>query len=810
MKKVAIFSTIGGVLLVGIITLIIILCLPKGKAYRTIKVFKTEGTVVVSRDNKEFDAKENMSLKSNDKLLVKEGAKTILKLDNDKFISVMENTTLTLVAEGKKNNTKTKILVSEGGVTVELKSKINKDTESFEIASSNSVMAIRGTKIRFLVSLINNQTKTELSLLEGQTDVYFFKDNKLNKAIFEDTLTKLTYTSDSSTIEKISELIDNKENIQTITKDDMVNTFNVVVEEMTSAEIDSIVDDVNGFDRDNDQLNGTIKFLNNVSELAYGTNPVTAFQPDKEYNGIKYYYTSNLADEFVLFDENTYLDAGSTWYFKAISDDAYRSDPFMVTMKRGSLNVELKLSQSINTISAVSANVVVSIENDPFFNSDLAKTLDMYSQPTNYIICRVKNDSLEQYILGELNYRNKEVVFDKDLFTNSNGKANVEFEYHFDNYDAINPVEQTYTFETELIADNFICYYNPITTQHYFQLQSGAFYSGDLDVMERFNYLFVQYNTNDPTNGSRKEIDDDEDVHEFVLDDGSSIQDYAVNGVYTLRVKSMTSQADDPKTVVSSTDWFNVDLNNYDTTKPTPYLNLAGTNNVITTFNDDGTINIYVDLQYGIEIYPEEERIPLGDYIVRFNKEDGSAPDQYIRGNGRFLKIENLPMDDYIIKQVYAVDKVVDGITYASNISDNSQYISLRTHDIDLNTYSDANGVYNRLSFSATNITSGTVTIITPDGIETEYSSQDADSANYYKDTEYVYVRATYLISIDKDLFNSMYGEDYITDSYAELNDETLGALKQRLKEQHNFEIKGTSSKEYTFKILFKTVGDEL
>ena len=68
-KKIAIFSSIGGVLLIAAIILIIVLCLPKNKGYRSIKVYDVKGTVNVKRDKNTLVASKDMKLKM--KMLLK-------------------------------------------------------------------------------------------------------------------------------------------------------------------------------------------------------------------------------------------------------------------------------------------------------------------------------------------------------------------------------------------------------------------------------------------------------------------------------------------------------------------------------------------------------------------------------------------------------------------------------------------------------------------------------------------------------------------------------------------------------------------
>ena len=91
-KKLILFSSIGGALLIGLTILIICLCLPKSKGYRSLKIFSVVGTVNVIRGNDTLAAQKDMKLKNEDRVEVKEASNTVLKLDNDKFIMVKENT----------------------------------------------------------------------------------------------------------------------------------------------------------------------------------------------------------------------------------------------------------------------------------------------------------------------------------------------------------------------------------------------------------------------------------------------------------------------------------------------------------------------------------------------------------------------------------------------------------------------------------------------------------------------------------------------------------------------------------------------
>ena len=60
-------------------------CKKEEDSYRNIKIVELEGDATITRKEKEYDAYVNMSLRSNDNILVKEASSLILKLDSDKY-----------------------------------------------------------------------------------------------------------------------------------------------------------------------------------------------------------------------------------------------------------------------------------------------------------------------------------------------------------------------------------------------------------------------------------------------------------------------------------------------------------------------------------------------------------------------------------------------------------------------------------------------------------------------------------------------------------------------------------------------------
>ena len=73
-KKIILFSSIGAAILIAAIVLIVCIALPKGKSYRRIKVYDYSGVVNVIRNDDNLNATKNMTLKSEDKVEIKENS----------------------------------------------------------------------------------------------------------------------------------------------------------------------------------------------------------------------------------------------------------------------------------------------------------------------------------------------------------------------------------------------------------------------------------------------------------------------------------------------------------------------------------------------------------------------------------------------------------------------------------------------------------------------------------------------------------------------------------------------------------------
>lgn len=137
---------LGGLLIVIVAVVLIILLGKKEDSYRIIRVTEVTGKVTVNREDLDgLKVKENMNLLSGDEVLTGKGAKMTLRLDEDKYIVVDENTKLLLLAEGTEADSKTRLEVEYGAVFSDIKSKLSENSE-YKVVTPSSTMSVRGTQ----------------------------------------------------------------------------------------------------------------------------------------------------------------------------------------------------------------------------------------------------------------------------------------------------------------------------------------------------------------------------------------------------------------------------------------------------------------------------------------------------------------------------------------------------------------------------------------------------------------------------------------------------------------------------------------
>lgn len=192
-KKQKIIIAAASVVIVMIVGIMVLLW-SRQDSYRVIKIFSLDGNASVTRVKLgELEAYENMLLDSGDIVRLDAGTMT-LKLDDDKYVYVEEQTEFQLEASGNSKNSKTKIKLNRGAITNELQNKLSGES-SYEINTQNSTMSVRGTVYRVEVYTDEHGVVyTKVSIFEGSVAV---------RLVYQDG----TVAADEKIIEKGKEVI---------------------------------------------------------------------------------------------------------------------------------------------------------------------------------------------------------------------------------------------------------------------------------------------------------------------------------------------------------------------------------------------------------------------------------------------------------------------------------------------------------------------------------------------------------------------------------------------------------------------------
>lgn len=163
----------GAVAVVGGIAAAVILNIGGTNAFRNITVLDTLGSISVFREaiNDTMEAYVDMNLESGDQVSVGPASELDLKLDDDKYVYVEENTEMYLQSEGDSENSKTVIYLTEGATLHKLDTKLNENS-TYEIRTPNATMAIRGTITWARVYKgADGEVHSDFQVYEGKTEL---------------------------------------------------------------------------------------------------------------------------------------------------------------------------------------------------------------------------------------------------------------------------------------------------------------------------------------------------------------------------------------------------------------------------------------------------------------------------------------------------------------------------------------------------------------------------------------------------------------------------------------------------------------
>ncbi len=148
-------------MLLSVLTLLLAVFLllgcKKEEVYRNIRITEITGGAVVNREGKEgLKAYVNMNLQSADELITEKGAKVTLRLDDDKYIIVDEDSKLVLIAGGTEEDSTTRIELEYGAVFSDIREKLS-DKSGYEVVTPSSVMSVRGTQFEVVYREIKDE-----------------------------------------------------------------------------------------------------------------------------------------------------------------------------------------------------------------------------------------------------------------------------------------------------------------------------------------------------------------------------------------------------------------------------------------------------------------------------------------------------------------------------------------------------------------------------------------------------------------------------------------------------------------------------
>lgn len=140
----------------------------KEEAYRNIKVMSINGSATVERASVgTLDAYADMKLENGDRLSVDGSSSLTLSMDDNKYAMLEPGASLTLEADGTKENSRTVIHLEAGAVMNYLSEKLSEGS-SYEVTVPNSTMAVRGTVFRVaIVYDENGESYTTVQVFEG-------------------------------------------------------------------------------------------------------------------------------------------------------------------------------------------------------------------------------------------------------------------------------------------------------------------------------------------------------------------------------------------------------------------------------------------------------------------------------------------------------------------------------------------------------------------------------------------------------------------------------------------------------------------
>lgn len=185
-----------GLVAIGVVCFLLLW--EKEEAYRNIRVVEVVGEATVQREEiPDLKVYENMNLQSGDVVYTGEKSKVTLRLDDDKYVVVDENSKLVLQAEGTAEDSKTSITLEYGALFIDIKNKLSEDSE-FIVVAPHSVASVRGTQFEVVYRELKDGERNivdrvmKVLVFEGKVSVKpeGSAEKRITKAGFMEVLTE--------------------------------------------------------------------------------------------------------------------------------------------------------------------------------------------------------------------------------------------------------------------------------------------------------------------------------------------------------------------------------------------------------------------------------------------------------------------------------------------------------------------------------------------------------------------------------------------------------------------------------------------
>ena len=174
----------AAVIALALITLAGVFMINSGKKEsRRSTVLEISGTCTVERGGKVIDATAGMQLFSEDILVVAKGSSTRIRIDEDKFIYLDENSRLDLLMTGTAEESRTTAFLECGSMLTEVKRKLSAGS-SYAVVTPNTSMDIHGTKtLTEVYEDVLGAIKNSAAVVEGQVSFKTIQKDKTGKPV---------------------------------------------------------------------------------------------------------------------------------------------------------------------------------------------------------------------------------------------------------------------------------------------------------------------------------------------------------------------------------------------------------------------------------------------------------------------------------------------------------------------------------------------------------------------------------------------------------------------------------------------------